>query len=56
MELKEGEEEKKLVYFWPEDAETDNKLRKLGLVEGVVNFACRYFKVLLYLFPVLSTK
>jgi len=39
---KEGEEEKKLVYFWPEDAETDNKLRKLGLVEGVVNFACRF--------------
>lgn len=39
---KEGEEEKKLVYFWPEDAETDTKLRKLGLVEGVVNFASRF--------------
>jgi len=39
---KEGEEEKKIVYFWPEDTKTDLKLHKLGLVEGVVNFARRF--------------
>jgi hypothetical protein len=39
---REGEEEQKIVYYWPEDAATDSKLRKLGLVEGVVNFSRRF--------------
>eukprot|EP00088_Acartia_fossae_P020672 TRINITY_DN2220_c0_g1_i1.p1 TRINITY_DN2220_c0_g1~~TRINITY_DN2220_c0_g1_i1.p1 ORF type:complete len:475 (-),score=112.44 TRINITY_DN2220_c0_g1_i1:487-1911(-) len=39
---KEGEEEKKIVYFWPQDLSVEAKLKKVGLVEGVVNFACRF--------------
>ena len=39
---KEGEEEKKIVYFWPQDLTVEAKLKKVGLVEGVVNFACRF--------------
>jgi len=39
---KEGEEEKKIVYFWPDDVSLDNKLKKIGLVEGVTNFATKF--------------
>ena len=38
---KDGEEKRRFVYFWPQDTKTDIKLHKLGLVEGVVNFAKR---------------
>lgn len=39
---KEGEEEKKIVYFWPEDCKRDDKLKKIGLVEGVIIFSNKF--------------
>jgi len=39
---KEGEEEKKIVFFWPDDTCLDKKLKKIGLVEGVANFATKF--------------
>jgi len=39
---KEGEEEKKIVYFWPEDCPLDSKLKKVGLVEGVTIFSSKF--------------
>ena len=39
---KEGEEEKKIVYFWPEDCKIDTKLKKVGLVEGVIIFSNKF--------------
>ena len=39
---REGEEAKKIVYFWPEDCPLDTKLKKIGLVEGVTVFANKF--------------
>ena len=39
---KEGEEEKKIVYFWPKESTVDSKLKNIGLVEGVVTFSSKF--------------
>ena len=39
---KEGEEEKKIVYFWPEDCPEQSMLKKIGLVEGVIIFSSKF--------------
>jgi len=39
---REGEEEKKIVYFWPKEYDLDSKLKKIGLVEGVVTFSNKF--------------
>ena len=38
----EGKEEKKIVYFWPQETEVDTKLKKIGLVEGVITFSGKF--------------
>jgi len=38
----ESEEEKKVIYFWPEDTDIDQKLQKVGLVEGIIAFANKF--------------
>ena len=35
---REGEEEKKVVYFWPPDTEVNEQVKTVGLVEAVVRF------------------
>ncbi|KAL1480233.1 hypothetical protein MTO96_051207 [Rhipicephalus appendiculatus] len=35
---REDEEHKKIIYYYPEDAEQDVKLRNVGLCEALVNF------------------
>jgi hypothetical protein len=39
---KEGDEEKKIIYFWPEDCNDQSMLKKIGLVEGVIIFSGKF--------------
>ena len=41
---REGEEEKKVVYFWPPETEINDQVKTVGLVEAVVRFG-RTFSV-----------
>lgn len=42
---KEGDEEKKIIYFWPEDCNDQSMLKKIGLVEGVIIFSNKFSAV-----------
>ena len=35
---REGEEEKKIVYFWPPETEINDQVKSVGLIEAVVRF------------------
>ena len=35
---REGEEEKKIIYFWPPETEINDQVKTVGLVEAVVRF------------------
>ena len=37
-EKKEGEEEQKIVYFWPPETEINDQIKSVGLIEAVVRF------------------
>jgi len=35
---KEGEEEKKVIFFWPHETEINTQVRSIGLIEAVIRF------------------
>ena len=35
---REGEEEQKIVYFWPPETEINDQVKTVGLIEAVVRF------------------